>query len=141
VLLANGATLCHVSLWEPPVATKPKPRETNDVKKLSPFEYQLDRGFVDRIIESSGEMLAGTATAFEKHNGRPVGIRLARVKDGSVLQSIGLQAGDVIRSINGYEVGDPEQAFTAFAHLRTAPRLKVVLTRGGKPVEIDYVIR
>lgn len=69
------------------------------------------------------------------------GVRLARVAPGSLPAALGLRSYDEIISINGYRLGDPEQALLAYARLRTAERLALKLERGGEPTEIVYFVR
>lgn len=76
----------------------------------------------------------------EQRDGRVVGLRLLGIRPSSLLGSLGLQNGDRLDSINGFSVASPEKALEAYARLRTASRLNVLLTRAGKPVELSLNI-
>lgn len=52
----------------------------------------------------------------------------------------GVRHGNAESTINGFSLASPEQALTAYARLRTATRLSVQLSRGGKPVQLDLNI-
>jgi hypothetical protein len=69
------------------------------------------------------------------------GLRLARVRAGTLPEALGLRSGDELLSINGFKISDPEQALTAYARLRTADTLRLSIQRGGVPSELLYVIR
>ena len=38
-------------------------------------------------------------------------------------------------------MSDPQKLLEAYARLRLADRLTVTLTRGGKPITVDYTIK
>ena len=54
---------------------------------------------------------------------------------------LGLENGDRIDKVNGFELGTPERALEAYARLRTASHLRVELVRRGRAMTIDYHIR
>ena len=70
-----------------------------------------------------------------------VGIRLFGIRPDSLLGTLGLENGDRLQSINGFEMSDPQKALEAYARLRSAERLTVAVNRRGKPVNIDFNIK
>ncbi len=74
----------------------------------------------------------------ESRFGEVVGVRLLRTPSGSSLQRLGFEAGDVLETVNGYEVASPDRALEAYAKLRTADRYVAVVERRGIP-HIVYV--
>ena len=68
-------------------------------------------------------------------------MRIARLKPGSPLAAIGVREGDRLDTLNGFELGNPESAMSAYARLRGATRLSMTIVRGGKPMQIDYEVR
>ncbi|MEO6419610.1 MAG: type II secretion system protein GspC [Polyangiaceae bacterium] len=149
--------LCEVAMFDekplpPPVTTttvspSPGPGKQVDpviahgIERVSATEYRVDRGVLEKILEEQAELLKGTAIGPERENGRVVGVRLLGIRPGSVLALLGLESGDRLTTLNGFEMSDPEKMLEAYATLRTAPRLMLNVTRGGKPMEIDYAIR
>ncbi|RYZ04017.1 MAG: hypothetical protein EOO73_25525 [Myxococcales bacterium] len=69
------------------------------------------------------------------------GLRLGRVAPGSLPEALGLRTGDELISVNDFKLGDPEQALTAYARLRTAERLQLAVSRAGSRAELVYFIR
>ena len=59
----------------------------------------------------------------------------------AMLGTLGLQNGDRLEKINGYDMASPEKALEAYARLRTAPSLSVQLTRRGAPVTLEIQIK
>jgi general secretion pathway protein C len=58
-----------------------------------------------------------------------------------LLGTLGMENGDRLESINGFDMASPEKALEAYARLRTASNLNVKVNRRGKPVSIDYNIK
>jgi general secretion pathway protein C len=77
----------------------------------------------------------------EQKDGKVVGIRLFGIRPDTLLGKLGLQNGDRLEAINGFEMASPEKALEAYAKLRTAESLNVKVTRRGQPVSIDFKIQ
>ncbi len=160
-LRSESGALCQAMLWRPP-SPPPAPSASVDVSgqvrkdpnakpldptiakgivKIGPREFRVDRGTVDLIIEQYAELMKGTMVTPDKENGRVVGVRLFGIRPESVLGVLGVENGDRIMTINGYDLTDPSAAVQAMAYLRSAPRIDVVIQRGGKPTSILYDVR
>jgi general secretion pathway protein C len=157
VWLSRGGTLCQALLFRPPPpstpATAPEqrvapasgsrsepPEEDSKIRYLEDTEYRLDHASVDEILEHQAELLKFVHIVPEQSDGRVIGIRLLGVRSGTLLATLGLRDGDLVESINGYQLGNPAQALEAYARLRTATNLNVKLTRQGHVLSIDYRI-
>ena len=84
-----------------------------------------------------GSLLQQVRVVPEQRDGKLIGLRLFGIRPSSVLSSVGLRNGDRLESINGFPIASPENALQAYAQLRTASHLRVLLTRVGKPLELD----
>ena len=73
-------------------------------------------------------------------DGKSVGLRLFAIKTGSLFEKIGLQNGDILKSINGSSLGDMTQAIGLFEQLRSQKNLTVVLERRRQEQTINYTI-
>lgn len=71
-----------------------------------------------------------------QENGKVTGLQFSGVPSGSLFDLLGLKKDDVLLNVNGYALNDPEQGLRAYAALRRAPLLRVVVMREGRPVEI-----
>jgi general secretion pathway protein C len=111
------------------------------IRKVSDTQFQIDRGVVDRILENQADLMRQARIVPEQENGRVVGIRLMGVRPDSLLSTLGMQNGDRLQTINGFEMASPEKALEAYARLRTADKLTISINRGGKAMNLDYDIR
>ncbi|HEX3595827.1 MAG TPA: type II secretion system protein GspC [Polyangiaceae bacterium] len=158
VWLTSGAVLCQVLLFAPatpeqPAATasaeaKP-PKDSSGVpddiakriQKVSDTEFHIDRSVVDNILENQAQLMRTARIVPEQKDGKVVGIRLFGIRPETLLGKLGLQNGDRLEAINGFEMASPEKALEAYARLRTADSLAVKVTRRGAPVTIDFKIQ
>lgn len=160
VWLLNNAQLCQVLLFaqaapaapsaapaasaapETPASSGGVPADIADkIKKVSDTEFHIDRSVVDKILEDQAQLMRSARIVPEQKNGKVVGIRLFGVRPDTLLGKLGLQNGDRLESINGFEMASPEKALEAYAHLRTSDNLSVKVTRRGQPVNIDFKIQ
>jgi general secretion pathway protein C len=110
-------------------------------EKQSPVtaERHVERALMEHVV-SNPVSLRAIRVVPEQRDGQIIGLRLFGIRPGSLLSSLGVQNGDRLETINGFSLASPEQALTAYARLRTAPRLRVQLSRAGKPVQLDLNI-
>jgi general secretion pathway protein C len=111
------------------------------IQKVDDFNFNVDRMVVDKIIENQAELMKSARIVPEQENGKVVGIRLLNIRPDTLLGKLGMQAGDRLQTINGFEMSSPEKALEAYAKLRTAPSIEVGLQRNGKPVTITFNVK
>jgi general secretion pathway protein C len=169
VWLASGAALCQVLLFKragaaaAPAAAAPPPVPAasasstasgrpggpptvpadiaSKIQKISDTEYQVDRSVVDKILENQAELMRSARIVPEQKDGKVVGVRMFGIRPDTLLGTLGLQNGDRLESINGFNMASPEKALEAYARLRTANNLNVKVNRRGQSLSIDYRIK
>ena len=160
VWMTNSSQLCQSQMFKPPLAAQrgagprggPPPAPTggasavsDDIKKgiqrVGPNEFNVDRGVVDKILENQAELMRQARIVPEKENGKVVGIRLFGVRADTLLGTLGMENGDRLETINGFDMTSPEKALEAYARLRTADHLTIALNRKGQDQNLDYNIK
>ncbi len=161
VWLRNGGTLCQAQLFSkegeapkapappPPVASAaPKkgapaldPSMAKGIQRVSATEFNIDRGVVDKILENQAELMKQARIMPEQENGKVVGIRMYGIRPETLLGTLGMENGDRLQTINGFDMASPEKALEAYARLRTADKLTVQVNRNGKTMNLDYNIK
>jgi general secretion pathway protein C len=71
-------------------------------------------------------------------DGKPIGFKLFSIRPNSLYARIGIENGDVIRRVNGYEINSPEKALEAYSRLQNTDHFEVDLEHGGLPVTRFY---
>lgn len=163
VWLSGNGTLCQTLLFrtspppaasaaaaEPSAAPAPPPRAgapavpsdiASKIQKISDSEFHVDHAVIDNILEHQAELMKSARIVPESKDGKVVGIRLFGIRPDTLLGTLGIQNGDRLESINGFDMGSPEKALEAYARLRTATSLNVKVNRRGAPLSIDYKIQ
>jgi len=73
-------------------------------------------------------------------NGVANGFKLFSIVPDSLYAKIGVQNGDVIRKINGYEMNSPDKALEIYSKLRDANRIEIEIERRGETLRNSYSI-
>ena len=163
VWFSSGGTLCQTLLFrtQPPQGAAPAaaapvaavpaapaggpspvPADiSSKIQKVSDTEFNIDRSVVDKILENQAELMKSARIVPETKDGKVLGIRLFGIRPDTLLGTLGLQNGDRLEAINGFNMGSPEKALEAYARLRTAQDLNVNVNRRGNPVAIHFNIK
>lgn len=111
------------------------------IQRVSETEFNVERSAIDMILEQQSALMRTARVTPVQKDGKVAGMKLNRIRSGTLLDTLGMKNGDTLRSINGFELADPQRALEAYARLRSADRLSVAIERGGKPMTIDVNIR
>jgi general secretion pathway protein C len=107
------------------------------IQRVSALEYHIDRTLREELLENkTPRAITGVRARVERQGDTLVGLRLLSVARGSVLSRIGLESGDLLRSINGFSIAAPDKALEAYARLRTTDDLRLALVRQGRTEEL-----
>ncbi len=169
VVLSSGSSLCQIQMFKPAklagagtaatasAAPPPNPPPgvasvvggatavpadiASKIQRVSATEFNVDRQVVDKILENQAELMRSARIVPEQENGKVVGIRLFGIRPDTLLGTLGLENGDRLQTINGFDMASPEKALEAYARLRTADHLTVQVNRRGQNTNIDFNIK
>ena len=163
VWLTSGSQLCQAPMFAPPTpaggAAPPQPAAApaaapaaggpgaldpaiaKGIQKVSATEFNVDRGVVDKILENQADLMRQARIVPEQENGKMVGIRMFGVRPETLLGVLGMENGDRLQTINGFDMTSPEKALEAYARLRTSDHLTVQVNRKGANMNLDYNIK
>lgn len=165
ILRPSGGSLCSLSMFaeEPPIATAVAPRVASTaaevvmggespegldpaalesgITQVSERQYTIERGLVDQLLTNQAALMRTARVIPHEEGGRVVGVKLYGIRRSSLLGRLGIQNGDMLRTINGYDMTAPDSALEAYARLRQAERITINLQRRGSDQTIDYQIR
>ncbi len=111
------------------------------VKQLSENDYELPRAEIDKTLSNLNDvaMQARIVPAFK--DGVSQGFKLFSIRPDSIYTKIGIQNGDVIKRINGYDMNSPEKALEIYSKLKEAARIDIEVERNGATVRKTYNVR
>jgi general secretion pathway protein C len=126
----------------PTAASKPTaPTANTAIRQREPGSYDVDRSFVDGLLEKQGELLRSVHAKPESVGGKIIGLRIESLRPDSPLAALGVASGDRLESVNGFHLGSPTEILEAYAKLRVADRLRLAVTRQGRPVTLEYNVK
>jgi general secretion pathway protein C len=111
------------------------------IEKVSDSQFNIDRSLVSKILENQAELMRSARIIPHEVDGRAVGVKLYGIRRNSVLGALGMQNGDMLRNINGFDMTSPDSALQAYTKLQSAERLSVAIERRGKPMTVEYNVR
>lgn len=120
----------------------PAPGPTAEgVRKLDANRYEIDKQVIEGALTNLNTLATQARLVPSFKNGVANGFKLFQIQPGSLYSAIGIENGDVITRINGYEVNSPDKALEVYQKLRESPHVTIELERNGQPVKKDYNIK
>jgi general secretion pathway protein C len=110
------------------------------IETVDDGKFRVARSLVQDVLEDPRKLLGNVRPVPERDGSKVVGHRLYGIRPDSVLSQLGMQNGDRLESINGYDLSTPQGALLAFANLRDASALSVELTRKGRPTSVHVSV-
>ncbi len=125
---------------EPDGSAPPKAAPLS-VRATGENQYELPRQELTQTLANLNDvaMQARIVPAFK--DGAAQGFRLFSIRTDSIFAKIGLQNGDVVRRINGFELNSPEKALELYSKLKDAGRVEIELERNGSILHKSYTLR
>ncbi|WP_224369494.1 type II secretion system protein GspC [Hyalangium versicolor] len=129
----------------PPAVAAATPPPNNGlgtgIRATSENEYEVPRGEIDKTLANLNEvaMQARIVPAFK--DGQAQGFKLFSIRPDSIYSKIGVQNGDVIRRINGFDLNSPEKALEVYSKLKESSRIEIEIERNGAPIRKTYNVR
>ncbi len=104
-------------------------------------EGVVARELVDSLLMNPFEELKKIRLIPKFIDGAPVGIEVANIMDGSVLKELGVEKGDVVKSVNGVVIRNMGDVANAINSLMGGSRFEVSVGRGEQEVMLNYVVK
>lgn len=108
----------------------------------SPADVTITRADLDARLQSEMSRLMSETTLIPvTSRGQVAGFTLTRIPPGTILETLGLKAGDVLVSVNDTPVDSFTTLVGLWPRLQTATGVKAQVVRDGKPLDISVNIR
>ncbi|MBI5068519.1 MAG: hypothetical protein HZB56_09785 [Deltaproteobacteria bacterium] len=114
--------------------------DLSGVKKITENRYELQKRVVDQSLSNLNNIATQARIVPSFKNGVANGFKLFSIQPGSLYSAIGIENGDVIQRINGYEINSPDKALEIYQKLREASHITIEVERNGQPKKMDYNI-
>lgn len=108
-----------------------------NVQQTGPNSYRISRDDLNRATANLNNLASEARIVPDK---KESGFKIFSIRPGSLWQKIGVQNGDVIKSINGIDLSSPDKALEAYSRLRNANKLSLDVVRRGKKETLEYSV-
>ncbi len=108
------------------------------VKKVADNRYEVRRSVLDGTLSNLSNVATQARIVPSFKNGVANGFKLFSIQPGSLYSSIGVENGDVIQKINGYEINSPDKALEIYQKLRESSHITLEIERNGQVIRKEY---
>ena len=113
---------------------------SGEISKTGDDKYTIDGSYIDETLSNLSQIATQARIVPSFKSGKANGFKLFSIKPGSIYSKIGLQNGDVIQKVNGYEINSPDKALELYQKLRDAQNVSLEILRRGQPKTFGYEI-
>jgi general secretion pathway protein C len=165
-LRPSGRPLCQIGMFVPPPSAVPVPapvaaaapppdekpppppkssiseEELNQgITQVSDTNYTVARTLLDKVLGAQSELMRAARVIPYEENGRVVGVKVYGIRRAALLGKLGIQNGDVLRTINGFDLSSPDSALEAYTKLREMDQFSIAMVRRGQPRTMEYTVK
>jgi general secretion pathway protein C len=120
----------------------PPPTQATGVREVAPNSYLVDRDTVSDSLSNLSTMMKDIRVVPSFDDAKePNGYRVASIRFGSLLDKLGVKRGDIIQTINGLPISDPDRAYQAYQQFKEETSIQIEVLRGGQPMTLTYEIQ
>jgi len=128
-----------------PSQNQPHPQKYADLspmsKKVGEKEWVIDQHAIFKAMEDMSQVLTDARLTPNVVEGKVEGFRITEIKPRGIFDAIGLRNGDVLISVNNYDIDTPERAIQVISGLKGETRAHLDLMRNGQRVSFNYQIK
>jgi general secretion pathway protein C len=114
---------------------------SNGIQKTSPTSFVVPHSVIDNALANLNEVAGQIRLAPHLEGRRANGFKVSAVKPDGIFARLGLQNGDVLQKVNGFEINSPEKALEVLQRLKDSKSFSVKISRGGKEIHLEYAVR
>jgi S1-C subfamily serine protease len=111
------------------------------IERVGESAYRVDRASLQAVLGNMPLVARSARIVPEVRDGQPRGLRMYAVSAGGFLARLGLQNGDVVRTVNGTPLTSPERTLEAYALLARASKITLGVDRGSQSVSLEYLLQ
>ena len=108
------------------------------VQKVADNRYEVKKKYIDDTLSNLNNVATQARIVPSFKNGVANGFKLFSIQPGSLYTAIGVENGDVIQKINGYEINSPDKALEVYQKLRESSHITIEIERNGQIIRKEY---
>ena len=103
--------------------------------------YNISKDLVQNGINNVAEIMSKVRIKPHFKDGKPVGFKISRIKQGSIFKTMGFKSGDVIQSVNGQPVQTAEDIMRLYETMKDSSYFNIGITRGNQAKTLNFKVR
>jgi type II secretory pathway component PulC len=115
-------------------------RIEDEISKIDDQHFRITRRGLDAMLGNMSLLARSARIVPETRGGKPFGFRLFSIRPASPFGLVGLENGDVIRSINDIPMTSPDEALKAYTKMKVANAVRFGMERRGAPFALEVTI-
>jgi general secretion pathway protein C len=108
------------------------------IVKIADNKYEVKKSVLDGTLSNLNAIATQARIVPSFKNGAANGFKVFSIQPNSFYSAIGVQNGDVIQKINGYETNSPDKALEIYQKLREARHVTMDVERNGQVIRKEY---
>lgn len=122
-------------------AKKESPTDLSGIRATSANTYEVPKDELQKALGNMNEIATQARIVPSFKNGESQGFKIFSIKPNSLFTKLGIQNGDVIKRVNGFDINSPDKALEIYSKLQSSNRIEIEFERGGSPTRKTYNIR
>jgi general secretion pathway protein C len=122
----------------PPPPSTAAAADPDGIKKTAENRYDVKKSLLDGTLSNLNSVATQARIVPSFKNGVANGFKVFSIQPNSFYSAIGVENGDVIQKINGYEINSPDKALEIYQKLREARHVTVDIERNGQVIRKEY---
>ena len=115
------------------------------IKTTGEGQFQIGRTLIKDALspENIGKTLTDASSVFVLKGGHIDGVHITSIRPGSFFEQLGIQANDILKSVNGQKIDNYQAPLALFTQLRKnvdtiSEPVTIEVLRNGRPVTMTY---
>ena len=103
--------------------------------------WEIDQAELDYALANLDRLSREARAVPSFDGGQPNGVKVFSIRRNSIFSFLGLRNNDVIRSVNGNDLSNLNDAASMYTRLLSDRNFELEVLRGGEPVRMSYSVR
>jgi general secretion pathway protein C len=117
------------------------PEELNEaIRSLGGNKYEIKKDLLPKIAARSAQLRSTTHWQQVRGYSNVLGMRLEKIESNGLFEKLGLQPGDLVKTLNGLQLSSLDGALEAQKLVSSAKNLSLLVQRDGTPITLEYRI-
>lgn len=110
------------------------------IQQTDDGQFQIQRQALEQQLKDQKTIASQGQFVPNMKDGERNGLRMVGVSPNSIYTQLGIQSGDILRTLNGKEVNTSQEAMNLFNQLQSSGTMTVEIERRGQKKRLQYKI-